>query len=176
MKYTDLDLTALFDIADECIEMYHQEINAIQAVGYNRGLLNSTATWAQGANENEIILKFVLPDYYIFVEDGRNPSVRRVDPQKVYESILRWVKAKGITGKPKNGQKPPTQEQIAWAIYKKIHRIGYYGRQQQGKHPLQTTKQRMESAHIKEKVIELVRKNLNNRIKADIDQFAKLKK
>lgn len=176
MNITDLDLTELYNLADQCIAMYHDEINAIQAIGYNRGLLDSTATWVQGDTENEIKMQFTLPDYYIFVEEGRPPSRRREDPEKVYQQILKWVKAKGIVGKPKNGQKPPTQEEIARAIYNKIHRAGYYGYNQQGKHPLQTTKQRMESANIKQKAADIIAKKLNSEIHAEIMDFANLNK
>lgn len=172
----DKDLTALYDLADECIEMYHQEINQIQAVGYNRGLLHSTADWRQGDNPDEIKMVFVLPDYYIYVEDGRDPTTKREDPEKVYQSILKWVRAKGITGQPKNGKKPATQEQIAWAIYKKIHKWGYYGYNQQGKHPLQTVKQRMESARIPQKACDIVARTLANQITAEIMDFADLSK
>ncbi len=176
MKITDLNLTELYDLADECIAMYHQEINSIGAVGYNRGLLNSTATWVQGSSENEIKMIFQLPDYYIFVEDGRNPSVKREDPEKVYQSILKWVRAKGIVGRSKNGKKPATQEQIAWAIYNKVHRHGYYGYNQQGKHPLYTTKQRMESANMRQRAADIVAKTLNKQIHAEIMDFARLNK
>lgn len=176
MKLTDLDLTALYDLADECIAMYHQEINAIQAIGYNKGLMNSTATWVQGNSENEIKMQFILPDYYIFVEDGREPSRKRENPKKVYQNILNWVRAKGITGQAKNGRKPPTQEQLAWVIYKKIHKQGYYGFDSHGKHPLQTTLQRMESANIKQRAADIVAKTLNNEIHAELMDMAKLSK
>lgn len=187
MKLTDLDLTALYDLADECIAMYHQEINAIQAIGHNRGLMNSTAIWVQGDKENEIKMQFVLPDYYIFVEDGRDPSRKREDPEKVYQSILNWVRAKGITGQVKNGRKPPTQEQLAWAIYRKVvgfakdanskkYGVGYYGDDSHGKHPLQTTLQRMESANMKQRVADIVAKKLNNEIHAELMDMAKLSK
>ena len=176
MKLTDLDLTALYDLADECIAMYHQEINAIQAIGYNKGLMNSTATWVQGNSENEIKMQFILPDYYIFVEDGREPSRKRENPKKVYQNILNWVRAKGITGQAKNGRKPPTQEQLAWAIYKKIHKQGYYGFDSHGKHPLQTTLQRMQSANMKQRAADIVAKTLNNEIHAELMDMAKLSK
>ena len=176
MKLTDLDLTALYNLADECIAFYHQEINHIQAIGYNKGLLNSTATWVQGKDENEIKMQFILPDYYIFVEDGRYPSKRVENPKKVYQNILNWVRAKGLTGRPKNGKKPITQEQLAWLIYRKIHKLGYYGTQSKGQHPLEITKQRMESAHMAQRAAEIVAKTLNNELHAEIMEFAKLKK
>ncbi len=176
MKITDLDLTALYDLADECIAMYHQEINAIQAIGHNKGLMNSTATWVQGDSENEIKMQFILPDYYYYVEEGRLPSVRREDPEKVYQSILNWVRAKGITGQPRNGGKAPTQEQLAWAIYRKIHKLGYYGTDHHGKHPLKTTLQRMDSANMKQRAADIIAKTLNKEIHADIMDLAKLSK
>ena len=176
MKLTDLDLTALYDLADECIEMYHQEINMIQAVGYNKGLMKSTATWVQGDKENEIKMQFILPDYYIFVEEGRLPSRKKEDPEKVYQSILNWVRAKGIMGQPKNGGKAPTQEQLAWAIYKKIHRLGYYNTNSEGKHPLKTTLQRMESAGMKQRAADIIARTINKELHAELMDWTKLSK
>lgn len=185
MKITDLDLTELYNLADQCIEMYHQEINSIQAVGYNRGLLNSKATWVQGDNPDEIKMQFILPDYYIYVEEGRPPTKRAENPEHVYQQILKWVQAKGITGVPKNGKKAPTQEQVARAIYRKVigyakdanskkYGVGYYGYDSHGKHPLKTTKQRMESANITQKVADIIGRKLNNEIHAEIMDFAKI--
>ena len=37
MKLTDLDLTALYDLADECIAMYHQEMQ-YKPLDITRGL------------------------------------------------------------------------------------------------------------------------------------------
>lgn len=176
MKITDLDLTELYNLADICIEYYHQEINAIQAVGYNRGLMNSTATWVQGDKENEIKMQFILPDYYIYVEEGRLPSRKSENPKKVYQNILNWVRAKGIMGQPKNGGKAPTQEQLAWAIYKKIHKYGYYDFNSHGKHPLQTTLQRMESANMKQRAADIIGKTINQEIHAELMDMAKLSK
>ncbi len=176
MKVTDLDMTALFDLADECIAMYHQEINAIQAIGYNKGLLNSTATWVQGDNPDEIKMQFILPDYYIFVEEGRKPTKRSENPEYVYEQILKWVRAKNIVGRATNGKKAPTQEQIARAIYNKIHRVGYYGYDSHGQHPLKTTMQRMTSARMAQRAADIVAKTLNNEIHAELMDFASLKK
>lgn len=176
MKITDLDLTALYDLADECIEMYHQEINAIQAIGYNKGLMKSTATWVQGDKENEIKMQFILPDYYVFVEEGRLPSHRADNPQKVYQNILNWVRAKGITAQPKNGKKPATQEQLAWAIYKKIHKQGYYGLDSHGKHPLKTTLQRMESANMKQRAADIIARTINKELHAELMDWTKLSK
>lgn len=173
MKLSDLDLTALYDLADECIAMYHQEIEAVRAIGYNRGLMNSTATWVQGNSENEIKMQFILPDYYIYMEDGRSPSARIEDPPKVYQSILNWVKAKGITAQPRNGKKPVTQEQLAWAIYNKIHKIGY---REKNPKPLQTTLQRMESANMKQRAADIIARTINKELHAEIMDFAKLSK
>lgn len=189
MDLTKLDLTALYDLADECIAMYRQEINAIQAIGYNRGLMNSTATWVQDG-ENGIKMQFVLPDYYIFVEQGRNPTKKAENPEYVYQQILKWVKAKNIVGRAVNGKKPPTQEQLAWAIYRKVvgfakdansknskkYGVGYYGDTSQGKHPLETTIQRMESANMKQRVADIVASTLNNEIHVELMDMAKLKK
>lgn len=176
MKITDLDLTELYNLADICIEYYHQEINAIQAIGYNKGLMNSTATWVQGSNENEIKMVFNLPDYYIFVEEGRQPSKKSENPDYVYEQILKWVRAKGIMGKARNGKRAPTQEEVARAIYNKIHRVGYYGYNQSGKHPLKTTLQRMQSANMTQRAAEIVGKTLNNQIHAELLDMARLSK
>lgn len=185
---TEIDLTPLYDLADECIEIYHNEIKRIGAEGYNKGLSHSTANWKQTGN-NTITLTFELPYYHVFVEEGRNPSKSKQDPKYVYEQILKWVKAKNITPRPtrriyktKKGEVrrgklyTPTQEQLAWAIYNKIHKAGYYGYNQAGKHPLEHTLALMQHEGLGKKAVYEIAKQYGDALHAEILSLKDYKK
>lgn len=45
----------------------------------------------------------------------------------VYRNIKKWIQVKNIIPRAENGKKPPTLEQLAYLISRKIHRIGFYG-------------------------------------------------
>lgn len=70
---------------------------------------------------------FNAPEYYKWLENGRKPT-KNSGNGEVYDKILQWVQVKGIKGRanPDTG-KLPTQEQLAHAITKKIHKFGYEG-------------------------------------------------
>lgn len=60
------------------------------------------------------------PDYIQSLVTGRGPSLREGGQSRsLRESILEWIKAKGITA---NDGK--TQEQLSWAISTYIHKYG----------------------------------------------------
>ena len=74
----------------------------------------------------DFLVTLQLEDYFRYVELGRFPyGDEDAGPGKLppVSKILEWVKVKNILPIPKNG-KLPTQEQLAWAISKKIEKVG----------------------------------------------------
>lgn len=70
---------------------------------------------------------FQLEEYWKAVEYGRKPTSNNGDGQ-LRRSILDWIKVKPILPTPYDG-KLPTEEQLAYLISRKIHRVGYEGKQ-----------------------------------------------
>lgn len=60
-----------------------------------------------------------LADYWKYVEHGRKPG--KWPPR---DKILEWVKVKPVLPRPNGNAKPPTQEQLAFLIQRKIGREG----------------------------------------------------
>lgn len=149
MKIEELNLTELYDLADEAVNYYHQQVKNVGAIGYNKGLLNSTANVK--VNGSVVSLYFELPEYYYYVENGRKPSANITNPPVVYNEILKWVKAKGIMGWLNSRGKEMTQEQIASAVYHSIMKKGYTG-----KKPLENAVTQIKQSNIPKRMADII--------------------
>lgn len=64
-------------------------------------------------------------DYFKFISEGRGASKNGGDGT-LQEKILEWIKVKNILPREVNGNLP-TEQQLAFLIARKIHRVGYKG-------------------------------------------------
>lgn len=138
-----LDLTPLYNVAEEIIQNYRDEIIAIDAIGTGT-LLDSIDFDIIQVNDNTLTLQLTVAEHYIWVEYGRSPS--RTDGwANPIEDLSQWIISKISRGKfiPRADKKIPTIQKeirkVASSIYSKITKYGYYGTTSQGKHPLENS-------------------------------------
>lgn len=94
-----------------------------------------------------------LEDYWKSIEYGRPPT-KNSGNGELRRAILDWIRVKPVVPRPYNG-KLPTEEQLAYLISRKIHTLGYEGRQ-----PLQRTIDELRADIIRD-ITEAVQKDLN---------------
>lgn len=70
-------------------------------------------------SNNKMVGEIYIANYWKYVEYGRKPG--KFPPIK---NILNWIKIKPVIPRPMNGLKPPTQEQLAFLVSRKIARDG----------------------------------------------------
>lgn len=122
----NLDLTPeLYDIARQLALAYKNELINVNAVA--TGNL-SNFDWDIQRTGNSIKLVFFLPEYWQFIEEGRNKT-RVGGTGQVRNSIKDWIRVKGIKPYPDSNGRTPTMDQLAYLISRKIHNKGFEGRQ-----------------------------------------------
>lgn len=182
-KATEIDLVPLYDIADEIIQNYKQEIINIDAIATG-DLLNSIDFEIVQKDENTLTLQLIVLDYYYFIEFGRGKTgkleTKWNDP---IGDISRWITKKIQRGKwigRADRPIPTTSTQIrqaAYAIVQKIHEQGYYGLSQEGKHPLEKSLQKSMGDGLIEKFCNVFKEQYQDDILVDITGLSdKLKK
>lgn len=82
-------------------------------------LINSIREYSIELSGNGIEGSIELASYWKYVERGRKPG--KWPPR---DNILEWIRIKPVIPRPMNGLKPPTQEQLAFLICRKIGRDG----------------------------------------------------
>ena len=133
-----IDLTPIYDDADKLAKDYKKEIVNANAVA--KGKL-ANFSYDLVMRDDGLTLFFDLPDYWYYIENGRQPTKNPGDGS-VLQRIREWIDDKGITPVPGADGKVPTLDSLAYAITKKIHKFGYFdldGQHSQGKHLLRNT-------------------------------------
>lgn len=130
--YQNIDLTQLFDASvsqDAIKDVYTASKEIIDLIRQNY-LNEGMSPQGKLANFNSVInydgrlyqLQLMLPPEWKWVEYGRYPGpVNRIG----IESIEQWIKIKGLVPQARNG-KVPSIKSLAFAIAKKIQKVGYY--------------------------------------------------
>lgn len=102
--------------------------NRLQSDGINAsGKLRDSVKSIFKVDGNVYEVSFQLEQYWEAVERGRKPTSNNGDGA-LRRGILEWIKVKPILPTPYDG-KLPTEEQLAYLISRKIHRLGYEGKQ-----------------------------------------------
>lgn len=168
------DLVPLYDIADEIINIYKNEIINIDAVATGN-LLNSIDFEIVQKNDNTLTLQLIVLDYYYFIEFGRDKTGKLQSKwDNPVEDISRWLTKKIERGKfiPKNNREiPTTQKEIrkaSYAIVQKIHDFGYYDYNHHGKHPLENTLKKSIADGLINKFTNVLAEQYQNDIVVDI--------
>lgn len=130
--YQNIDLTQLFDASvsqDAIKDIYTVSKEIVDLIRRNY-LSEGMSPQGKLANFDSVIsydgnlyqLQLMLPLEWKWVEYGRYPGpVNR----KGIESIEQWINIKGLVPKAKN-EKIPSTKSLAFAIAKKIQKVGYY--------------------------------------------------
>lgn len=96
------------------------------------GSLSNSVQAMVDVNGTQYEVYLTLNSYWKWIEGGRPPTQQNGDGE-LRRKILEWIKVKPVIPTPFNG-KLPTEEQLAYLISRKIHTLGY-----EGKQPLQRT-------------------------------------
>ena len=130
--YQNIDLTQLFDASvsqDAIKDIYTVSKEIVDLIRRNY-LSEGMSPQGKLANFDSVInydgnlyqLQLMLPPEWKWVEYGRYPGpVNR----KGIESIEQWINIKGLVPQARNGKIPSTKS-LAFAIAKKIQKVGYY--------------------------------------------------
>lgn len=160
----DIDLTVLDDCTKELANLYRNELQNINAKATgNLQKFQYGYTW----DGEKIVVYFLLPKYYGAIEDGRMPT-QNDEGGVLYPAILNWVKLKGIQP-DKAGE---SQESIAHAITRKIHRVGFFGIDHHGRHPLMNALLRAKDEGLIQRLATSVVNMYNENIKVDLTELA----
>lgn len=108
------DLKSLKAIAQEFVQDYRQ--NLIKADAYASGELANETSPLVEQNGGLITVYLSIPHQWVFVENGRKPG--KWPPRA---AILNWIKQKHILPR---GNKPVSQESLAFLIQRKIGTVG----------------------------------------------------
>lgn len=97
-------------------------------------------------NENGVLFEvsLSLADYWKNIEDGRGPTKNDGDGA-VRRNILEWIRVKPVIPRPMENGKLPTEAQLAYLISRKIHTLGY-----EGKQPLKRTMDELREEIVKD--------------------------
>lgn len=168
------DLVPLYDIADEIIQNYKDEIINIDAVATGN-LLNSIDFEIVQKDDNTLTLQLIVLDYYYFIEFGRDKTGKLQSKwDNPVEDISRWLTKKIQRGKfiPKNNREiPTTQKEIrkaSYAIVQKIHDFGFYDYTQEGKQPLEKSLKKSIADGLINKFTNVLAEQYQNDIVVDI--------
>lgn len=138
MNGYDVDVTKIYDLADRLAKDYKSELVNADAVA--TGAL-ANFSYDVDMRENGLSVIFELPDYWYYIEEGRQPT-RNPGDGTVLQRIRQWIDDKGIVPVPGADGKVPTLDDLAYLITRRIHRYGYFeleGEHSQGKHLLKKT-------------------------------------
>ena len=166
----DIELSKLYDIGKQIINKYKEQLE-IDNINTSGSLSNSIEWNIVKKDENTLTLEMQLFDYWIYTEVGRNPTqAQTTEWDDSIGDIKKWIISKIQRGKfiPRPDKQIPTTdreiEQTAYAIVNKIHKYGYYGYNQSGKHPLQTSLQKSANEGLIDKFCNAVGGELANEI------------
>lgn len=163
MNITDVDLSKIYDLAGQLADIYRQ---SIRDEGVTASGTLEKFTYTIDFQNNSFQVVFNLPYYFYWIETGRQKTVKS-GPGDVYKAIRKWIEVKPVIPRPMytKGLKVnrcivPTKDQLAYMITKKIHRVGFYGHNHQGKHLLEKSLEQGDSI-IEEMVNEIGQQIMN---------------
>lgn len=158
----NIDLTALYDDCDMLAALYRDELMAINAVA-SGNLVRFTTDVTYDGNAFHFI--FNLPQYYGAIEEGRKPTVKS-EGGVLYQAIRRWIDMKGIV--PRDGK---SKDSLAHAITTKIHKLGFFGMNHSGKHPLAKAMAKARSQGLINEITNEIAQQLGKEIKVDLSDL-----
>lgn len=172
-----LDLTQLYNISEQIINNYKQQLEKDNAVA-SGNLINSIEWNIVQKDENTLTLEMSIAEYFVWVELGRRPTQSNTNSwNNPINDISNWIINKIKRGKliPKPNQEIPTTQkqiqQVSYAIVNKIHKYGYYDYNSQGKHSLEKSLQKSEIEQLIERFAMALTQPLCGEIVADLKKL-----
>ena len=123
-----IDLVPLYDDVDRLAALYRDELMRCGAVATGNLVKFNTDITYDG---RVIHVYFMLPQYWGAIEEGRRPTVKS-EGGVLYPAIRRWLDVKSIN------PVGMSRDTLAHLITRKIHKLGFFGKDHHGKHPLGT--------------------------------------
>lgn len=150
----DLQTTDILDICQQIADVYR---NKMEQADYNPNDQLMNFTWNAEYHGHLFELYFMLPEYWIYAEEGRRPG--KFPPP---DAILKWIQFKRLVPKAYNG-KVPTTNQLVYLISRKIAQKGT-----KGKHLLQQTIDETYDTLV-DQLVEAITKEIEKEIEKDIE-------
>jgi hypothetical protein len=120
-------LADVLELWGEIIAEEYKETLQREGINVSHKLSDSVKCLPVDVNGNIYEVSLQLEEYWKAVEYGRKPTQNNGDGQ-LRRNILEWIKVKPVLPTPYEG-KLPTEEQLAYLISRKIHQLGYEGKQ-----------------------------------------------
>lgn len=123
-----VDVTRLYDIADEFVDRYRKRLESIDAKGTGN-LIKSLRADIE-VQQNTVTFFLNALEYWYFIENGRGPS-RSSGWNDPIQDLTTWIISKIQRGKfmPQPGKALPTTEKeirhVAWGVYTNITKKGF---------------------------------------------------
>lgn len=176
---TKIDFTSFYDSARELVEMYKQELEN-QRVNAS-GELSRSVDFDVDFDDDSITLYFNMAMWWYYVEYGRRATGGGGGQSWGYprnvNDISRWIQDKISRGwfVPRSNQTIPRTDKeikrVAYAIVKKIHKVGFYGQNHYGLHILEQVLNKAEASGLIDKMVQSVVQGFDNEINVEIQKL-----
>lgn len=170
------DLTRVYDLSAKIVGLYRKQLEdkKIDASGQ----LSRTADFDIDFNDYSLSVYMILESYAWYVENGRNASTGKYGSWKSkYTDIENWIRQKVARGTfvPSSGHTIPRTDKeikrVAGAIVHKITRVGFYGHDHHGLHPLQDALDEAESLGIIDEIVDLVADGFAGAVETEFEKL-----
>lgn len=170
------DLTKVYNLSKRILDYYKKNLEDMKI--NTSGQLSRTADFDVDFDDYHLAVYFILESYYRYVEVGRNPSTGKFGrwANKV-EDIERWLRQKIARGSfiPTGGKSIPKTDKeiksVSYLIARKITKMGFYGTDHHGKHPLQNAIEEADRLGIIDEIIDCVVEGFEGRVDAEFEKL-----
>lgn len=175
----NIDFTSFYNSARELCEMYKQELES-QRVNAS-GELSRSVDFDVDFDDDSITLYFNMAMYWYYIEKGRNATGggggQSWGYPKNVNDIAKWMQDKISRGWfiPRANQTIPRTDKeikrVAYAIVKKIHKVGFYGQNHYGLHILEQVLNKAEASGLIDKMVQSVVNGYDKEISVELQKI-----
>ena len=164
-----VDLTNVYDLCGKIVNIYRKQLEDLKINA--SGQLSRSADFDIDFNDYSLSVYMILESYAWYIEHGRNSSTGKYGIwTKKYSDIEEWIRNKIASGSfvPSSGHTIPRTDKeikrVAGAIVQKITRVGFYGSDHHGLHPLQNAMDEADALGIIDEIVDLVVKGFVEKV------------
>lgn len=174
LDVSKVDLTRVYDICAKIVDLYRKELEDLKINA--SGQLSRTADFDIDYDEYTMTVYMLLENYAWYIEKGRKASTGKFGNWATkYADIEKWLREKISRGSfvPSGSHKiPRTEREIkrtAGAIVHKITKVGYYGSDHHGQHPLQNAMDIADSLGLLDEIVDIVVREFVSTVDIEIE-------